>query len=90
MLPILRAMRAAVDRPIAAQPAAFHTTDETPCFTRSPEFPDELETIQVSRRAFFDFAARARSEGLGYIGGCCGCNASYLRAMARGLAASSP
>ena len=86
MLSIVRAMREAVDLPLAAQPAAFRTTAETPCFTRLPEFPDELETIQVSRQAFFDFARSARSEGLGYLGGCCGCNASYLRAMARGLA----
>jgi betaine-homocysteine S-methyltransferase len=86
MLPILREMRAAVDLPIAAQPAAFRTTDETPCFTRLPEFPDDLETIQVSRGEFIDFARRARSEGIGYLGGCCGCNASYIRAIARGLA----
>jgi betaine-homocysteine S-methyltransferase len=78
-------MRAAVDLPIAAQPAAFRTTDETPCFTRLPEFPDELETIQVSRQEFVEFARAARAEGLGYLGGCCGCNASYIRAMARGL-----
>jgi betaine-homocysteine S-methyltransferase len=86
MHPILREMREAVDRPIAAQPAAFRTTDEIPCFTRLPEFPDDLETIQVSRQEFREFARRARSEGLGYIGGCCGCNASYIRAMAKGLA----
>ena len=85
MLPILRAMRAAVDVPIAAQPAAFRTTDEIPAFTKVAEFPDELETIQIGRREFEEFAASARAEGLGYIGGCCGCNASYIRAAARGL-----
>jgi betaine-homocysteine S-methyltransferase len=85
MLPILREMRAAVALPIAAQPAAFRTTDATPCFTRMPEFPDDLETIQVSRQEFSEFARRAHSEGLGFIGGCCGCNSSYIRAMARGL-----
>jgi len=86
MLPILREMREVVDVPLAAQPAAFHTTDGTPCFTRLPEFPDALETIQVSRAAFTDFARSARDEGIGLLGGCCGCNASYIRAMARGLA----
>lgn len=85
MLPILRAMRSAVDVPLAAQPAAFRTTDETPCFTKIPEFPDELETVQVSRGSFVDFASRAGDEGVGYLGGCCGCNASYIRAMRRGL-----
>ncbi len=85
MLPIVRQMRAAVDVPIAAQPAAFRTTDEVPCFTRLPQFPDELETIQIARREFFEFARAARAEGLSYVGGCCGCNASYIRAMASGL-----
>ena len=41
MLAILRAMRSAVNVGIAGQPAAFHTTETTPCFTRLPEFPEE-------------------------------------------------
>lgn len=85
MLPILREMRSAVDVPLAAQPAAFRTSESTPCFTRIPEFPDELETVQVSRQSFVDFAGDAADKGIGYIGGCCGCNASYIRAMNRGL-----
>ena len=85
---IMREMRGAVSVPLAAQPAAFRTTDETPCFTRLPEFPDALETIQVARQEFTDFARFAAAEGIGYLGGCCGCNASYIRAMARGLAAA--
>jgi betaine-homocysteine S-methyltransferase len=86
MLAIVREMRKAVEVPIAAQPSAFRTTDETPCFTRLPEFPDELETIQISRFNFQELAKSARDEGIGYLGGCCGCNAAYIRAMARGLA----
>jgi betaine-homocysteine S-methyltransferase len=82
MLPVLRQMRDAVTVPIAAQPAAFHTTDETPCFTRLPAFPDALETIQIERAAFRDFARLAKAEGFGFIGGCCGCNAAYIRVMA--------
>ncbi|MCI0624124.1 MAG: homocysteine S-methyltransferase family protein [Acidobacteria bacterium] len=96
MLPILREMRKAVAVPLAAQPAAFRTTDEIPCFTRMSQFPDHLETLQVSRQSFSDFAARARAEGIGYLGGCCGCNAAYIRSLAAGLktaaagASSSP
>jgi len=86
MLTVLREMRAAVDVPLAAQPAAFRTTDEVPCFTRMPQFPDELEAIQVSRLEFSNFARQARTEGIGFLGGCCGCNAAYIRAMSRGLA----
>jgi len=85
MLPLLREMRSAVQVPIAAQPAAFRTTDSCHCFTRQPAFPDELETIQVSRREFEEFGSIARAEGIYYLGGCCGCNAAYIRALARGL-----
>lgn len=85
MLPLLREMRAAVEVPLAAQPAAFRTSDVCQCFTRLPEFPDELETIQLGRRDFHEFGRRARAEGLGYVGGCCGCNAAYIRALADGL-----
>jgi len=89
MLSIIREMRNAVSLPIAAQPAAFHTTDETPCFTRLPQFPDELEAIQLPRRSFERFAHMAKSEGIQYLGGCCGCNAAYIHAFARGLATAN-
>ncbi len=89
MWPILHAMRAASDVAIAGQPAAFRTTEEMPCFTRMPQFPDALETIQISRQEFADFARTAKAEGINYIGGCCGCNAAYIRAMARALAGDS-
>jgi betaine-homocysteine S-methyltransferase len=85
MLPLLREMRAAATVPIAAQPAAFRTTDTCHCFTRQPAFPDDLETIQVSRTEFFNLGAVAAIEGIRYIGGCCGCNAAYIRSISRGL-----
>ena len=88
MLPLLRAMRGAATVPLAAQPAAFRTTEECHSFTRLPEFPDELETIQVSRNEFAEFAKAARNEGIGYLGGCCGCNAAYIQALGRGVEAS--
>jgi betaine-homocysteine S-methyltransferase len=88
MLPLLREMRQAVKVPLAAQPAAFRTTDACHCFTRQPAFPDDLETIQVSRQEFRDFGKVAKAEGIGYIGGCCGCNAAYIRALAMGLGES--
>jgi betaine-homocysteine S-methyltransferase len=85
MMPLLREMRSVVQTPLAAQPAAFITTDACHCFTRQPSFPDDLETIQVSRKEFQEFGTRARSEGIQYVGGCCGCNAAYIRAIARGI-----
>ena len=87
MLAIIREMRQAVSVPIAAQPAAFRTSDAAPCFTRLPQFPDEMEAIQLPRSSFERFAARAKSEGIQFLGGCCGCNAAYIRAFSRGLAA---
>lgn len=89
MLPLLREMRAAVVIPLAAQPAAFRTTEECHSFTRQPAFPDDLETIQVSRRDFVELGRIASDEGIGYLGGCCGCNAAYIRSLARGLADAS-
>jgi betaine-homocysteine S-methyltransferase len=86
MLPLLREMRGATNVPLAAQPAAFHTTDQCHSFTKLPAFPDDLETIQVSRRAFVEFGKAARNEGIGFLGGCCGCNAAYIRSLASGLA----
>src|SRR5688572_24526426 len=79
MLQLLREMRAATNVPLAAQPAAFHTTEECHSFTRLPAFPDNLETIQISRSEFVDFGKVARDEGIRYLGGCCGCNAAYIR-----------
>jgi betaine-homocysteine S-methyltransferase len=87
MLPLLREMRDAVDVPLAAQPAAFRTTDECHSFTRLPEFPDSLEAIQIPRQAFADFGKVAAAEGIGYVGGCCGCNAAYIRVLARAVQA---
>jgi methionine synthase I (cobalamin-dependent) len=87
MLAIIREMRKAVSVPIAAQPAAFRTSDATPCFTKLPQFPDELEAIQLPRNSFERFAASAKSEGIQLLGGCCGCNAAYIQSFSRGLAA---
>jgi betaine-homocysteine S-methyltransferase len=86
MLGLLREMRKGATVPLAAQPAAFRTSDDCHSFTRQPAFPDDLETIQVSRKEFIEFANAARDEGIGYLGGCCGCNPAYIRALARGLA----
>ena len=85
MLPLLREMRRATNVPLAAQPAAFRTTEDCHSFTRLPAFPDDLETIQVSRTEFRDFGKVAKNEGIGFLGGCCGCNAAYIRSLATGL-----
>jgi betaine-homocysteine S-methyltransferase len=90
IVPLVRAMGAAARVPIVAQPAAFRTSDETPCFTKMPQFPDQIETIQVARSEFQDFGRVAAENGFGFIGGCCGCNAAYVRAMAAGIRLARP
>jgi betaine-homocysteine S-methyltransferase len=85
MRTVLREMRSATTLPLAAQPAAFRTTEECHSFTRLSAFPDDLETIQISRAEFTEFGRWARNEGVGYAGGCCGTNAAYIRALATGL-----
>jgi betaine-homocysteine S-methyltransferase len=89
MLPLLREMHAAVDVALAAQPAAFRTTDQCHSFTRLPEFPDALEAIQIPRQAFVEFGRSAQREGIRFVGGCCGSNAAYIRALASGVAAAN-
>jgi betaine-homocysteine S-methyltransferase len=86
MLGLLREMQDAADVPVAAQPSAFRTTEECHSFTRLPEFPDSLESIQIARSDFTEFGRVARSEGIHYVGGCCGCNAAYIRSLAQGVA----
>lgn len=88
LLPLLAEMGQAASVPLAAQPSAFRTTDACQSFTRLPEFPDALETIQVARAEFESFGREALAAGLRYVGGCCGCNAAYIRALARGARAN--
>jgi betaine-homocysteine S-methyltransferase len=85
-LPIMEEMRDAVsDVYLAAQPVAFHGHDHQPNFVSLPEFPYELEKIQLPRAAMADFAVKAREMGYDYIGSCCGSVAAHVRAMAEAL-----
>jgi betaine-homocysteine S-methyltransferase len=86
MLPALEQMRKAVPSAyIAAQPVAYRTPKSKPDFTSLPEFPYELDPLQLSRREMAEYARRARDLGVNYIGACCGACASHIREMARVL-----
>jgi methionine synthase I (cobalamin-dependent) len=89
IMAIVREMLKAVDVRLAAQPAAFRTIGAMPCFTRLPQFPDEMEAIQLPRSAFQSFGEKAKAEGIEFLAGCCGSNAAYIHAMARGLSNAS-
>src|SRR5918998_4208724 len=85
-LPIMQEVSDAVsDVYLAAQPVAYHGHDHQPNFVSLPEFPFELEKLQLPRAAFADFAVRARDMGYDYIGSCCGSVAAHVKEMARSL-----
>src|SRR5215211_3445503 len=85
-LPIMEEMRDAVsDVHLAAQPVAYHAPEHQPNFTSLPEFPYELEKLQLPRAVMADFAVRARDMGYDYIGSCCGSAAAHVKEMARTL-----
>jgi betaine-homocysteine S-methyltransferase len=86
MLPLLEQMRKAVPNAfLAAQPVAYHTPAEKPDFTSLPQFPFELDPLQLSRKEMAAYAQRASDIGLNYIGACCGAVATHIREMARVL-----
>jgi betaine-homocysteine S-methyltransferase len=71
--------------PVASQPVAYRTTDQTPDFTATDHFPYALTAITLPRGDLAAFAARAREAGVRYIGSCCGSVAEHVRAMAKVL-----
>ena len=84
-LPIAVEMREAVDGFVACQPVAYRTTAEQPDFTAWPNFPYELDPMQLSRREMAEFAADASGAGVNFIGSCCGSVQAHVRAMAKAL-----
>ena len=90
MLPIAIEMRHAVKCHVAAQPAGYHATDETPYFMGLPAFPLELDPWQLTRIEMADYARQARDAGINYIGACCGTVACHIRSMAEALGRTTP
>lgn len=86
MLPSLEEMRKAVPNVfLASQPVAFRTPADKPDFTSLPQFPFELDPLQLTRKEMAAYAQRARDIGVNYIGACCGSVAIHIREMARAL-----
>jgi methionine synthase I (cobalamin-dependent) len=96
ILPIVREIREAVDCYVAAQPVAYRTTMEQPCFQALREgeqgraFPIALDPFQSTRFEMADFAVEARDIGVRYIGTCCGAAPHHVRAMAEALGRTAP
>ena len=92
MLPLLRAIRAAVDIPIAALPVPYRTHAHEPTFQslRDPAaterpFPTGLDPFSCSRYDVGDFAREALEIGVDYLGLCCGAAPHHIRAMAEAM-----
>ncbi len=88
-LPLVEEMRRAVSGYIASQPVAYRTPAASPDFTSMPQFPYELDPLQLSRKEMADYAVRARDQGVNFIGACCGTVATHIREMARALGKAS-
>jgi betaine-homocysteine S-methyltransferase len=71
--------------PVAAQPVAYATTNDSPDFTSWHDFPYGLSARTLARGDLASFAADARAAGVRYIGSCCGSVAEHVRAMAKVL-----
>jgi len=89
-LPFMEEMRKAVKGHLACQPVAYRTPADFPDFTSLPQFPLELDPLQLSRREMAEYAKTARDIGVGYIGACCGAVPTHIREMARALGKLPP
>jgi betaine-homocysteine S-methyltransferase len=85
MLPLVSDMRKAVKCHVAVQAAGFRCTDEIPYFMGLPQFPLELDPLQLTRGEMAAYARQARDMGANYIGACCGVTAAHIRSMAETL-----
>jgi betaine-homocysteine S-methyltransferase len=90
MLGPMEQMRKAVPGYLACQPIGFDTPKGQPDFTSLPQFPYELDHLQLTRREMGEYARRAQEIGVNYIGSCCGSVASHVREMAKVLGKLPP
>jgi betaine-homocysteine S-methyltransferase len=91
MLPLIAAIREAVDCAVAVQPVPYQTHAAAPTMEtlRSADgeraFPIALDSFTCTRFEMAQFAAQARELGVDYVGICCGAGPHHVRAMAEAL-----
>ena len=93
MLPLLRAIRAAVDVPVAALPVPYHTHGAEPTFQSlggGAAFPIALDPFTSTRHDVAAFAVEALEIGVEYLGLCCGAAPHHIRAMAEAMGRRPP
>ena len=93
MLPLLGAVRAAVDVPVAALPVPYRTHAAEPTFQSldgGRSFPVALDPHTCSRYEVAEFARAALELGVSYLGLCCGAAPHHIRAMAEAMGRRPP
>jgi betaine-homocysteine S-methyltransferase len=93
MLPLLRAVREAVDIPVAALPVPYRTHAAEPTFQSlagGRAFPVALDPHTCDRYEVAEFAREALEIGVDYLGLCCGAAPHHIRAMAEAIGRRPP
>ncbi len=101
MLPLVRAIREAVDCHVAALPVPYRTHEDEPTFQslRDPHydahpdgrpFPTALDPFTCNRYELADFAREAQELGVDYLGVCCGAGPHHIRSVAEALGRTPP
>jgi betaine-homocysteine S-methyltransferase len=101
MLPLMAAIRDAVDCHVAAVPVPYRTSPAEPsfqsltddacdCIPGGRPFPTALDPLQVNRYEIAEFARAAHALGIDYLGVCCGNAPHYTRSLAEALGRTPP
>jgi betaine-homocysteine S-methyltransferase len=93
MLPLLRAVRAAVGTPVAALPVPYRTHEAEPTFQSldaGRSFPVALDRHTCDRYEVAEFARDALEIGVEYLGLCCGAAPHHIRGMAEAMGRRPP
>jgi len=96
MMPMLKAIRAAVKIPMAALPVPYRTHDKEPSFQSlcdahwhgdwgARAFPTALDPFTCNRFEIADFGREALALGIRYLGVCCGAGPHHIRALAESV-----
>ena len=103
MLPFLEKIRKAVSCHVAALPVPYRTTEKQPTFfnlddtcgptTLSPHgrtFPTALDPLMCNRYEIREFAQKAWTANIRYIGVCCGAAPIHIREVAEAMGRTPP
>ena len=93
MLPLLKAVRAAVNTPVAALPVPYRTHDAEASFQSldgGRAFPVALDPHTCNRFEVAEFTRDAIELGVEYLGLCCGAAPHHVRAMAEAMGRRPP